>query len=115
MPETIVYTRDQAGLPYSKGLTAQQLSASGISPERSYELARLVELDPDHEAHATHFLDERMLRAQFTNAADEFLAVFAGPFDQVFLFQHLERGEAAGHGEVVPAEGGGVDDAAIQP
>jgi 2-phosphoglycerate kinase len=43
MPETIVYTRDQAGLPYSKGLMAQSLSASGLSPERSYELARLVE------------------------------------------------------------------------
>lgn len=43
MPETIVYNRAQAGLPYSKGLTAQQLSASGLSPERSYELARVVE------------------------------------------------------------------------
>src|SRR5919204_5932093 len=43
MPETIVYSRDRAGLPYSKGLTAQQLSASGLSPERSYELAVLVE------------------------------------------------------------------------
>jgi 2-phosphoglycerate kinase len=43
MPETIVYTRDYAGLPYSKGLMAQALSASGLSPERSYELARLVE------------------------------------------------------------------------
>jgi 2-phosphoglycerate kinase len=43
MPETIVYSRDRAGLPYSKGLTAQQLSASGLSPERSYEIAVLVE------------------------------------------------------------------------
>jgi 2-phosphoglycerate kinase len=43
MPETIVYSRDRAGLPYSKGLTAQQLSASGLSPQRSYELAVLVE------------------------------------------------------------------------
>ena len=43
MPETIVYNRAQAGLPYSKGLTAQQLSATGLSPERSYELARVVE------------------------------------------------------------------------
>jgi 2-phosphoglycerate kinase len=43
MPETIVYRRDRAGLPYSKGLTAQQLSASGLSPDRSYELAVLVE------------------------------------------------------------------------
>jgi 2-phosphoglycerate kinase len=43
VPETIVYNRERRGLPYSKGLMAQSLSGSGISPERSYELARLVE------------------------------------------------------------------------
>jgi 2-phosphoglycerate kinase len=70
MPETIVYTRDQAGLPYSKGLTAQQLSASGISPERSYELARLVERRleerPDHRIDAVGLLDlvEDVVREQ---------------------------------------------------
>src|SRR3954451_10805516 len=42
MSETIVYKRDH-GLPYSKGLMAQTLSASGLSPERAFELARLVE------------------------------------------------------------------------
>ena len=31
------------GLPYSKGLTAQSLSASGVSPPRAFELAREVE------------------------------------------------------------------------
>ena len=31
------------GLPYSKGLTAQSLSASGLSPPRAFELAREVE------------------------------------------------------------------------
>jgi 2-phosphoglycerate kinase len=43
MPETIVYSGDRPGLPYSKGLTAQQLSASGLSLERSYEIAVIVE------------------------------------------------------------------------
>ena len=41
-PETIVVHKGR-GLPYSKGLTAQALSATGLSPERSFELARRVE------------------------------------------------------------------------
>jgi 2-phosphoglycerate kinase len=43
VPETIVYNRERHGLPYSKGLMAQSLSASGLAPERAYELARIVE------------------------------------------------------------------------
>lgn len=31
------------GLPYSKGLMAQSLSATGVSPSRAYELARAIE------------------------------------------------------------------------
>lgn len=42
MPETLVFD-DGHGLPYSKGLMAQTLSGSGLSPERAYELARVVE------------------------------------------------------------------------
>ena len=42
MPETIVFHRGH-GLPYSKGLMAQSLSATGLSQERAFELARLVE------------------------------------------------------------------------
>ena len=42
MPETIVFHKGH-GLPYSKGLMAQSLSATGLSPERSFELARVVE------------------------------------------------------------------------
>jgi 2-phosphoglycerate kinase len=42
MRETIV-VHEGHGLPYSKGLMAQSLSATGLSPERSFELARLVE------------------------------------------------------------------------
>jgi 2-phosphoglycerate kinase len=42
MPETIVVHKGH-GLPYSKGLTAQDLSATGLSLGRSFELARVVE------------------------------------------------------------------------
>jgi 2-phosphoglycerate kinase len=41
-PETIVIHKGH-GLPYSKGLMAQSLSASGLTPERSFELAREIE------------------------------------------------------------------------
>jgi 2-phosphoglycerate kinase len=41
-PETIVFHKGH-GLPYSKGLMAQSLSAIGLSPERSFELAWIVE------------------------------------------------------------------------
>ena len=40
--ETIVVHKGH-GLPYSKGLMAQTLSATGIPPERAFELARVVE------------------------------------------------------------------------
>jgi 2-phosphoglycerate kinase len=42
MPETIVFNREH-GLPYSKGLMAQSLSASGLSLELSWRVARRVE------------------------------------------------------------------------
>jgi 2-phosphoglycerate kinase len=40
--ETIVIHKGH-GLPYSKGLMAQSLQASGLTPERSFELAREIE------------------------------------------------------------------------
>jgi len=42
MPEATV-TKGGHGLPFSKGLMAQSLQASGVAPERAYELARLIE------------------------------------------------------------------------
>ena len=39
----IVVTDRQPGLPYSKGLTASQLMATGLSPYRSYQVAERVE------------------------------------------------------------------------
>ena len=43
MPETTIVMKGGGGLPYSKGLMSQSLSASGLSPARAYELARTVE------------------------------------------------------------------------
>jgi 2-phosphoglycerate kinase len=42
MTDIVVRRRDY-GLPYSKGLMAQSMMAAGLSPARSYELARLIE------------------------------------------------------------------------
>ena len=42
MPETVVVHRGH-GLPYSKGLMSQTLSATGLSPQRSFDLARQIE------------------------------------------------------------------------
>lgn len=43
MAETIVTHRARGGLPYSKGLMAQSLSATGLTPARAWALARAVE------------------------------------------------------------------------
>jgi 2-phosphoglycerate kinase len=42
VPETIVVSKGH-GLPYSKGLMAQAISATALSQERSFELARMIE------------------------------------------------------------------------
>jgi 2-phosphoglycerate kinase len=39
----LVVVRSDYGLPYSKGLMAQSIMATGLPPERSFTLARLIE------------------------------------------------------------------------
>jgi 2-phosphoglycerate kinase len=39
----VVVVRSDYGLPYSKGLMAQSIMATGLSPERSFQLARMIE------------------------------------------------------------------------
>jgi 2-phosphoglycerate kinase len=39
----VVVVRSDYGLPYSKGLMAQSIMATGLPPERSFALARLIE------------------------------------------------------------------------
>ena len=72
MPETIVVHRGH-GLPYSKGLMAQALSATGLSPERAFELARTVERRLDERRADT--IDIGGLRA----LAEEVLLAEEGP------------------------------------
>jgi 2-phosphoglycerate kinase len=43
MAETIVTHAARAGLPYSKGLMTQSLSAIGLTPVRAWALARVIE------------------------------------------------------------------------
>lgn len=71
MAEPIVVHRGH-GLPYSKGLMAQALSASGLAPERGFELARKIERHLTARGYAE--IDIAGLRA----LAEEVLAVEEG-------------------------------------
>jgi 2-phosphoglycerate kinase len=74
MPETVVVHKGR-GLPYSKGLMAQTLSASGLAPERGFELARTVEAELDRRGEAEidigglRALTERVLRTEVGEGA----------------------------------------------
>jgi 2-phosphoglycerate kinase len=67
--ETIV-VRKGHGLPYSKGLMAQALSATALSQERAFELARLIETRlaergrPEIDVADLHALAEEVLLAE---------------------------------------------------
>ena len=69
MAETVVVHRGH-GLPYSKGLMAQALSASGLSPQRAFELAREIERrleargEPEIDIAGLRALAEEILRAE---------------------------------------------------
>jgi 2-phosphoglycerate kinase len=41
--DEVVVVRSDYGLPYSKGLMAQSIMATGLPPERSFALARMIE------------------------------------------------------------------------
>ena len=77
MPETIVTHRARGGLPYSKGLMTQSLSAIGVSPARAWELARAIEqrLEADAvesiESSALRTLTEEVLAEHEGQAAVE--------------------------------------------
>ena len=77
MPETIVTHAARGGLPYSKGLMTQSLSATGLSPARAWALARLIEqrLEADGaeaiESSALRTLTEEVLEQEEGRAAVE--------------------------------------------
>src|SRR3954468_3196875 len=80
MPETLVL-KGEHGLPYSKGLMAQSLSAAGLAPDRAYELARAMEArldqlgEPAIDVDALRQLAAAVLRdEEGEDAAQRFLA-----------------------------------------
>jgi 2-phosphoglycerate kinase len=80
MSETIVL-KGEHGLPYSKGLMAQSLSASGLAPDRAYEVARALEARLDERGEPSIAVEElRELAAgevreqEGADAAERFLA-----------------------------------------
>jgi 2-phosphoglycerate kinase len=66
----------QAGLPYSKGLMARALAATGMAIEKAYELAQLIEMDMlDHGGHALDFGRIQALAGRLVGAEDGAIAV----------------------------------------
>jgi 2-phosphoglycerate kinase len=69
-PDETIVVRKGHGLPYSKGLMAQALSATALSQERSFELARLIERrlaergEAEIDVAALHTLAEEVLLEQ---------------------------------------------------
>ncbi|HZN87394.1 MAG TPA: zeta toxin family protein [Thermoleophilaceae bacterium] len=70
MPAETIVVHKGRGLPYSKGLMAQSLSATGIGLERAFELARLIEArlasrgDDEIDTAALQALAEEVLVAE---------------------------------------------------
>ena len=77
MAETIVTHRARGGLPYSKGLMAQSLSAIGLTPANAWALARTVEQRLEADGIATiessdlRALTEEVLEQEVGTAAVE--------------------------------------------
>ncbi len=75
----IVVTDGQPGLPYSKGLTASQLMATGLSPYRSYQVAERVEerlLDRGKPEVTSESLNELTVRTLEEVAGDRYAKNF---------------------------------------
>ena len=68
MAETIVTHRARGGLPYSKGLMTQSLSAIGLSPARAWALARVIE--ERLEADGTESIESSELRTLTENVLE---------------------------------------------
>jgi 2-phosphoglycerate kinase len=67
MPAETIVVHKGHGLPYSKGLMAQAISATGLPPGRSFELARVIEDRLDGGSIRTadlHALAEEVLRTE---------------------------------------------------
>src|SRR5688500_19213712 len=106
MAETIVVHHGH-GLPYSKGLMAQALSATGLAPQRAFELARQVERRLDERGGGT--VDVAALR----ELAEEVLLAEEGA-GAVRRFQHWQRLDRLDRPLIVMVGGaGGAGQAAV--
>ena len=88
-------------------------TCGGASSPCGSEFPGLVKFDGDHQAHAAHFLDERVL-PRAPRGGDQLRPVLAGAPTRFSSSITCKSRQAAGHGEVVAAEGGGMDDAAVE-
>jgi 2-phosphoglycerate kinase len=70
--QEIVISDEKHGLPYSKGLMASAIMATGLSPSKSYEVAKLIE---DHLVEHKRF---SIRIEELQNLAYQFLATHVG-------------------------------------
>ncbi len=87
--ETVV-VRSDYGLPYSKGLMAQSIMATGLAPTRSFELARAVEGRLSNLDQAEVALDDLRQVAEDVLGAEEGQAVVTR-FRQWWKLRRLDR------------------------
>jgi len=77
-------------------------------------LLGLMELNGQYQPLSADFLDDGVPCLEFPELRDEEIAHAGGVLDQGLVIDDLEGREPGGHGEIVAAEGGGMDDTAIQ-
>jgi 2-phosphoglycerate kinase len=70
LPDVVV-VRSDYGLPYSKGLMSQAIMATGLSPERSFTLARVIEQRLRQREEAEVSVDELRRLAEEVLLAEE--------------------------------------------
>jgi 2-phosphoglycerate kinase len=85
-----VVVRSDYGLPYSKGLMAQSIMATGLPPTRSFELARVVEGRLSNLDRAEVALDDLRQVAEEVLGAEEGETVVTR-FRQWWKLRRLER------------------------
>jgi len=85
-----VVVRSDYGLPYSKGLMAQSIMATGLPPTRSFELARAVEGRLSNLDQAEVALDDLRQVAEDVLGAEEGQAVVTR-FRQWWTLRRLDR------------------------
>jgi 2-phosphoglycerate kinase len=89
-PAADVFVRSDYGLPYSKGLMAQSMMATGLPAERAYELAREIEHRLGQRAETEVGVGElRELVEQVLSSAESELAVRR--FRQWWRLRSLDR------------------------